>query len=561
MNIAVSRIKVWLFWRISWFARAILLIFLSTFPIELGNVAGRDGPRHRSAVIPLRELRETVLAGDQSPAPFGRYVERINGVLLELVRVPNGSFMMGNDSSPFPAEKPAHLVRMRSFYIGQYEVTREQWNMVADTLPRVNRDLTRQFIGPVFGFTIEKTSPADAMFWADAVEFCDRLTRATGKKYRLPSEAEWEYACRAGSTTEYSFGDQVDFNLAHLRNVANGDPSFDLLPVGKKGYHNAWGLYEMHGNVSEWCLDRKHENYVGAPDDGREWVQGGTPNERLQRGGYYAIRAELARSSSRNFYATALRASGFGLRVVAEVNPVLTGQVSVSSAASYSNDGLAIESIAAVFGNNLATDIQHAAGLPLPLSLAGTSVSIEDSEGKEHLAPIFFASPDQINCQIPAGISLGPAFIRVVRSDGTVATGTALIKRTSPGLFSADSTGVGLAAALTLTISSNGDEVYTPVAIYDEMTRKFVANSVDLSNPTDQVFLILFGTGFRHKFAVTAHIDGEDTDVLFADAQGTYWGLDQCNVRLSQRFAGRGEVSVKLTVDGEQSNTVKIVTK
>jgi formylglycine-generating enzyme required for sulfatase activity len=145
-----------------------------------------------------------------APAPFGKHTENINGVTLELVRIPNGKFMMGNDRSPNPEEKPAHLVTLKSFYMRQYEVTRQQWNIVAETLPQVNVRLTRMNIFPGF----EATTPADFMFWDDAVEFCDRLIKSTGRKYRLPSEAEWEYACRAGTTTEYSFGDQVDFTLA-----------------------------------------------------------------------------------------------------------------------------------------------------------------------------------------------------------------------------------------------------------------------------------------------------------------------------------------------------------
>lgn len=197
--------------------------------------------------------------------------------------------MMGNDRSPNPEEKPAHQVSLKSFYLGQYEVTREQWNIVAKSLPKISRTLEDMYIGPMTGWSFEETSPADFMFWDDAVEFCDRLSRFAGK-HRLPSEAEWEYACRAGTTTEYSFGDIVDFNLAHFRDItAAFSPSYWLIPVGKKGYSNNWGLFDMHGNVGEWCLDAEHSNYIGAPADGSAWGLGGG----CQRGGCMLAKQNL----------------------------------------------------------------------------------------------------------------------------------------------------------------------------------------------------------------------------------------------------------------------------
>lgn len=498
-----------------------------------------------------------------APAPFGRYIENINGVVLELARAPHGTFIMGNDLSPYPEEKPAHLVRMSSFFMGRYEVTREQWNIVVDTLPQVNRSLTRQYIGPLgSGFILEKTSPADAMFWADAVEFCDRLTRFTGKKYRLPTEAEWEYACRAGTTTEYSYGDEIDYSLAHVRNFEAGDPSFSLIPVGGKGYANAWGFYDMHGNVSEYCLDRKHANYLGAPTDGSEWSQGGDNSARVQRGGAYPDRIEFSRSSARIFYSTALRASGFGFRVVAEINMLPVGQISAASAADYAQDGLAVESIATLFGTDLSVETEIAASLPLPVSLSGASVSLQDMDGIEHLAPLFFSSPNQINFQIPPGVALGTALIRVTRSDGNLATGSIEIKQMNPGLFAADASGAGLAAALALRVRANGEQVYESVVRFDPVLNRFVGVPVDLNNPTDEVFLILFGTGFRrHSTNVIAEIGGGSAEVIFAGAHGNLVGLDQCNLRLSGQLAGQGEVDVRLTVDGETSNTVRVVIK
>jgi len=530
-----------------------------------GKVIGKEPPGRKSSLITSRNKPEGITLLDQAPAPFGKYTENINGVSLELVRIPTGTFLMGNDRSPNSEEKPAHQVSIRSFYIGQYEITRRQWNIVVDTLPKVSRDLRRQYIGPgvsgIFG-TFEETMPADALFWDDAVEFCDRLTRFTGKRCRLPSEAEWEYACRAGTQTEFSFGDEVNYNLAYFRNVAAGDPSFWLWPVGGKGYANAWGLYDMHGNVAEWCLDVEHSNHIGAPTDGSAWTQGGNQGERSQRGGQYGFRSEFGRSSARSFWSRNLGASGFGFRVVAEISPVIgNGSVTAISAASYSGAALATESIAALFGINLSNDTQTAPALPLPTALAGASVVTKDSRGNEYVSPLFFASPGQINFQIPPGPALGAGMVSVVTNGNIHSTGTLEITSVSPGLFTADASGRGLAAALVLRVKSNGERVYEPIAQFDPASSRFVAVPIDLSNPAEEVFLLLFGTGMRHRSSlasVTASTGGVATEVLFVGAQGDFAGLDQCNLRLPNTLSGRGEVDVVLTVDGKAANPVKV---
>lgn len=497
------------------------------------------------------------------PAPFGRHTENINGVTLELVRMPTGAFLMGNDRSPNPEEKPAHQVSVKSFYIGQYEITRQQWNIVRDTLPKVSHDLRRQYIGPSGSSNFEETMPADVVFWDDAVEFCDRLTKFTGKRYRLPSEAEWEYACRAGTQTEFSFGDDVDYDLAHFKNL--GRPAFYLSPVGAKGYANAWGLYDMHGNVAEQCLDVDHPNYIGAPTDGSAWTQGGDQRGRRLRGGMYDLRAEIGRSSSRFHWDRFLSVSGLGFRVVAEISPgVGNGSVAAISAASYSSAALATESIAALFGSNLSNDTHPASTLPLPTTLAGASVYLKDSGGNEHLAPLFFTSPGQINFQIPPGLALGLATVYAVNNGNIHSTGTIEITGVSPGLFTADASGRGLAAAVVLRIRSNGEQVYEPVARYDQTQNRFVAQPIDLSNPAEQVFLLLFGTGFRQRSSlanVTAQIGGVSAEVFFAGAQGDLAGLDQCNLRLLSTLAGRGEIDIVLTVDGKITNTVQVSIK
>jgi uncharacterized protein (TIGR03437 family) len=467
---------------------------------------------------------------------------------------------MGNDRSPNPEEKPAHQVRLKSFYMGQYEVTRGQWNFVR-TLPKINRDLEQMFIGTSNGWTREETTPADFMFWDDAVEFCDRLTRFTGRRYRLPSEAEWEYACRAGTTTEYSFGDQVDYNLAHFKNSLSTEPLPILLPVGKKGYFNNWGLFDMHGNAGEWCLDAEHSNYIGAPTDGSAWGLGGG----VQRGGYYGVKAEFGRSSSRLFWTRNLRVSTFGFRVVAEISPAIgTGTVAATSAANYLPQNLSADSLGSLFGNNLATEAKAATSFPLPTTLAGSSIFIKDVLGHEHLTKLLYASPTQINFQMPTNLPIGAAQIYAVLNGNIHASGTLNIMPISPGLFSADATGKGWAAAVVQRIKSNGESVYEPVAQFDPAQNRFVAIPIDLSHPQEEVFLVLFGTGLRGRSSLAnmrAKVGALDVEVLYAGAQPEYVGLDQVNLRLPNSVAGRGEVAITLDVDGLAANAVKIQIK
>jgi uncharacterized protein (TIGR03437 family) len=230
------------------------------------------------------------------------------------------------------------------------------------------------------------------------------------------------------------------------------------------------------------------------------------------------------------------------------------------SAASFAAGPAAPESIVAGFGTNLAASTQVANGLPLPTQLAGVSVRVRDRMGIERAAPLFFVSPNQINYQIPPGTANGTTTITV--SNG--AAGIVEITNVSPGLFSADASGVGLAAAVILRIKASGEPVYEPVGQFDPVSNKVIPTPIDVGNPAEQVYLVLFGTGFRHRSDlanVSAKIDGAQMQVLFAGAQGNLVGVDQCNVRLPGSLAGRGEAGITLTVDGKASNMVKVLVK
>ena len=171
-------------------------------------------------------------------------------------------------------EGPLHRVQLQSFFIGQTPVTQAQWQVVAGW-PKQQLELHAQpslFRGA--------NRPVEQVSWYEAVEFCRRLSVRTGREYNLPSEAQWEYACRAGSTTPFAFGERLTADLANCdgrvpyARVAVSVFRCQPTEVGSFSA-NAWGLHDMHGNVWEWCMDPWHDSYGGASADGRAWIIGG----------------------------------------------------------------------------------------------------------------------------------------------------------------------------------------------------------------------------------------------------------------------------------------------
>lgn len=250
-----------------------------------------------------------------------------------------------------------------------------------------------------------------------------------------------------------------------------------------------------------------------------------------------------------------------GRETSAQQITISTPPVTNVSAANYQGPNLAAESIVSAFGVSLAAIVQAASSTPLPTEIAGTSVIVKDSVGVERLSPLFFISPTQINYQIPPGTAAGAATITVVSGLGLSSTGAIQIVNVAPGLFSANATGKGVAAAVALRIKSDGTRIYEPVAAFSQAQNQFVAVPIDLGAPDDQAFLILFGTGLRARSAisaVTANIGGTNADVTFAGPQGTLVGLDQINLLLPRSLAGKGEVDVTVNVDGLAANVVRV---
>lgn len=241
--------------------------------------------------------------------------------------------------------------------------------------------------------------------------------------------------------------------------------------------------------------------------------------------------------------------------------PASVPTASAVSAATFTAGSLAAESIGALFGTGLAASTVAAATTNLPTTLGGVQLQVTDSVGTTRSAPLFFVSPTQINFQIPAGTAAGNATVNVLLNGSAVGQGSVTIESVAPGLFTANSTGQGVPAAVALRIKADGSQTYEPVAQFDQATNRFVAVPLDLGAATDQLYLIPFGTGFRNRSslsAVSCTIGGANANVIYAGTQNQFVGVDQANILIPRSVAGRGNVDLVLRVDGKNANIVTI---
>ncbi|MCT7985667.1 bifunctional serine/threonine-protein kinase/formylglycine-generating enzyme family protein [Laspinema sp. A4] len=213
------------------------------------------------------------------------------GVRLDMVQIPGGTFLMGTEEAEierlckkydgewFRRESPQHSVQVSPFFLGKTPVTQDQWRTVVTQVGTIGRDLDPDPSGFKGG-----NRPVEWVSWYDAVEWCARLSKLTGQEYRLPSEAEWEYACRGGTMTPFAFGEAITTDLANydgnytVAEEAKGEYREETIPVASFP-PNGFGLYDLHGNVWEWCFDPFHDNYQGAPRDGSVWDETIKENE------------------------------------------------------------------------------------------------------------------------------------------------------------------------------------------------------------------------------------------------------------------------------------------
>jgi formylglycine-generating enzyme required for sulfatase activity len=292
-------------------------INLQPFEYEIASIeVQKSGLFQRKTELIINRHRQQAYGFIEYLENKGDEGNKGNEIALEMVQIPGGTFMMGalkterdslnmgalkTEKDSLNSERPQHEVKVPGFFMGKYPVTQAQWKFVA-SLPQVNRELKSdpsRFKG--------ENRPVEYVSWFDAVEYCDRISQHTGKNYRLPSEAEWEYACRAGTTTPFHFGETIISELANYNaeyTYGTGKKGIyrkETTVVGHFGVANAFGLYDMHGNVWEWCADQWHENYEGAPTDGSAWIDDNSNDNqlRLLRGGSWYNYPRICRSAFR----------------------------------------------------------------------------------------------------------------------------------------------------------------------------------------------------------------------------------------------------------------------
>jgi formylglycine-generating enzyme required for sulfatase activity len=252
-------------------------------------------------ISPIHQTQfSTTIINPQKPIVFRDNLG--DNLFLEMVAIPGGKFLMGSpEGEGYKNEKPQHQVQLPPFYIGKYPITQGQWEKIA-SLPKINIGLK-----PKPSHFQGDNLPVEKVSWLDAQEFCARLCEYTDRMYRLPTESEWEYACRANTTTPFYFGETISIDLVNHNNKYEQTTEVGIFSP------NDFGLYDMHGNVWEWCEDYWHKNYTDAPSNGNAWI--GDDNKRILRGGSWLQDPGNCRCAYRNYIVAGGSNYGSGLRV------------------------------------------------------------------------------------------------------------------------------------------------------------------------------------------------------------------------------------------------------
>lgn len=326
--------------------------------------SSRKNPQVKPSPVPLPSLTTyvfktvtfheggTLTARDilEINGPVKYFSQQIGGVSFEMVEIPEGTFQMGTDEAHLKqsireceqsckddscrascdkiirAETPHHSVKVQNFFISRYEVTQAQWNAIRQ-LDTTKFRLLPNPSSATHDPTQDSDRPVEQVTWTDAKEFCQLLSLKTGRNYRLPTEAEWEYACRANTQTPFGFGVALNSNFV---NYVGSVDRRTTIPVNTREYANKFGLYDMHGNVAEWCEDSWHDNYLNNPPlDGTAWIdkrptkrKGGkavpdsTGSFRVVRGGSWQDAAYACRCAARRSFSEGGRSPGIGFRIV-----------------------------------------------------------------------------------------------------------------------------------------------------------------------------------------------------------------------------------------------------
>ena len=552
--------------------------------------------------------------------------------------LPAGEFQMGDhynfvDPQHPSDERPVHAVWIDPLWIGTYDVTNSQYvaflnsaysqgsievrsgliygkggtDFYVETHPVMNYS-SIGWDGATFSVVDGRASHPVGVRWSGAAAYTNWLSQQLGLQpcydlatwkvdftkngFRLPTEAEWEYAGRGGQYNPYynfPWGNDADNSKANWPDPNNPDQGPDpnnpfqtgpypwTTPVGfyngqlhrkadfawpgaQATYQtsngaNAWGLYDMAGNVWQWVNDWYDTNYYSVspyknppgPDSGSP-MPDGQAYRNMRGGSWYnggVGDPGHARVSNRDpgYYRAPDNPSGpyyhTGFRV-ARYTPALTAVL----AASYSGASVAPVSIVSLFGSGL----------------EGGAVTVTDSTGAQLAAQVLASVSTQINFVMPAAAAVGQAAIVVSNAGVPVSAGTVAVAAVAPGIFSANMDGKGVAAAVAVLVKSDGSQTAEQVFQCGAAVGSCAATPLDLGAATSQLYLSLFGTGMRgFQQQATATIGGVRVGVAGPVAQGQYVGLDQVNLGpLPAALAGRGEVPVVLTVDGKSANTVSV---
>ena len=227
-----------------------------------------------------------------------------DNVGLQMQFIPSGTFVMGNDDSSVLTERPVRTVEIPAFYVSVHPITQLQYQSIVGINP---------------GKFVNSSNPVEQVSFYNAIEYCRILKNQTGKLFRLLSEAEWEYACRAGTKTAYYFGDSISTDICCYSPISRyRDREYSTAPVGKY-LPNDFGLYDMHGNVWEWCLDNWHRDYKEAPLNHHPWFNDLNQGTRIIRGGAWNEPDIRCRSSSRDQIKPEIFCNNIGFRVACDI--------------------------------------------------------------------------------------------------------------------------------------------------------------------------------------------------------------------------------------------------
>ena len=242
-----------------------------------------------------------------------------NNLTLDLIGIPGGKFLMGSPKSEpesEPEEHPQHPVSIRPFFMSKYPITQAQWQAIMNDNPArfIDRDI----------LISQSKKPVERVSWFDCCLFCEKLSELIGREFRLPTEAEWEYACRGKTVTPFHFGSTITTELANY----NGEDVYGSGFVGENRHQttdvdsfsaNKFGLYDLHGNVAEWCADTWHDNYHNAPNDGSAWTSNDPKDLRVLRGGSWLHLPECCRSAQRFKSTPKSKSDAFGFRIASSI--------------------------------------------------------------------------------------------------------------------------------------------------------------------------------------------------------------------------------------------------